>query len=120
MEIFLSLVILILSVRAREVAHGHAANPLGGPTARLAGRLTLNPFPHIDLMGSIIIPAFLVFTHSPLLFGWAKPVPYNPYNLQSQRWGETFVALAGSLTNLLLAAIFGLLARYGVMFGLDS
>jgi len=118
--VILSLVILILSVIAHEVAHGYAADSLGDPTARLAGRLTLNPFPHIDLMGSVVIPAFLVFTHSPLLFGWAKPVPYNPYNLRSQRWGETFVALAGSLTNLLLATVFGLLARYGVMFGLDS
>ena len=115
----LSLVVLILSVIVHEVAHGYAANSLGDPTARLAGRLTLNPLPHIDLMGSIVLPALLVFTNSPLLFGWAKPVPYNPYNLKNQRWGEAFVAVAGSATNLLLAVMFGLLVRFSPLLGLD-
>lgn len=113
METLLALVVLILSVIAHEVAHGYAANSLGDPTARLAGRLTLNPLPHIDLMGSIILPALLVFTHSPIMFGWAKPVPYNPFNLKHQRWGETLVAVAGSATNILLAIIFGLIVRFG-------
>lgn len=116
----LSLVILILSIIAHEVAHGYAANSLGDPTARLAGRLTLNPIPHIDLMGSIAVPALLIFTQSPILFGWAKPVPYNPYNLRDQRWGETIVAVAGSATNLLLALIFGLIVRFGVSIGFDQ
>ena len=116
----LSLVVLILSVIVHEVAHGYAANSLGDPTARLAGRLTLNPLPHIDLMGSIVLPALLVFTNSPLLFGWAKPVPYNPYNLKNQRWGEAFVAVAGSATNLLLAVMFGLLVRFSPLLGLDA
>ncbi|OGG78073.1 hypothetical protein A3A36_02800 [Candidatus Kaiserbacteria bacterium RIFCSPLOWO2_01_FULL_52_12b] len=113
MAIILSLVVLILSIIAHEVAHGYAANSLGDPTARLAGRLTLNPLPHIDLMGSIVIPALLIFTQSPILFGWAKPVPYNPYNLKNQRWGEALVAIAGSATNILLAVIFGLIVRFG-------
>lgn len=120
MENILYFIILILSVIAHEVAHGYAANSLGDPTARLAGRLTLNPLPHIDLMGSIILPALLVFTHSPIFFGWAKPVPYNPYNLKHQRWGETLVAVAGSATNILLAIIFGLIARFGSTVGLDA
>ena len=120
MEVFLSLVILILSVIVHEVAHGYAANSLGDPTARLAGRLTLNPIPHIDLMGSIVLPALLIFTHSPILFGWAKPVPYNPFNLKNHRWGETLVAVAGVATNLLLAIIFGLIVRYGLIIGLDT
>jgi Zn-dependent protease len=120
MTITLTLTILILSVIAHEVAHGYAANSLGDPTARLAGRLTLNPLPHIDLMGSILIPALLVFTQSPILFGWAKPVPYNPYNLRNVRWGETLVALAGSATNILLAIIFGLIVRFGATLGLDA
>ncbi|TSA43989.1 site-2 protease family protein [bacterium] len=120
MAIILSLVILILSIIAHEVAHGYAANSLGDPTARLAGRLTLNPLPHIDLMGSIVIPALLIFTGSPIMFGWAKPVPYNPYNLRHQRWGETLVALAGSATNILLAVIFGLIVRFGSTIGLDA
>ncbi len=120
MDIALALIVLILSVIAHEVAHGYAADSLGDPTARLAGRLTLNPFPHIDLMGSIVLPSLLVFTNSPILFGWAKPVPYNPYNLRSQRWGETLVAIAGSATNILLAVVFGLLVRFGPAIGIDQ
>lgn len=120
MDIALSLAVLILSVIAHEVAHGYAADSLGDPTARLAGRLTLNPLPHIDLMGSLVIPALLVFSHSPILFGWAKPVPYNPYNLKNRRWGEALVAGAGSTTNILLAIIFGLIVRFGASLGLDA
>lgn len=116
----ISFAILIISIIAHEVAHGYAANSLGDPTARLAGRLTMNPLPHTDPMGSIIIPALLTLTHSPIFFGWAKPVPYNPYNLRNQRWGEALVALAGSATNILLAIIFGLIVRYGYAFGLDA
>jgi len=120
MAIALTLVILILSIIAHEVAHGYAANSLGDPTARLAGRLTLNPIPHIDLMGSIVLPLLLVVTGSPIFFGWAKPVPYNPYNLKNHRWGETMVAVAGSATNILLAVLFGLLARFGAEVGFDA
>jgi len=120
MDIISSLIILVLSVIAHEVAHGYAANSLGDPTARLAGRLTLNPLPHIDLMGSIILPALLVFSNSPIFFGWAKPVPYNPYNLSNQRWGEVLVAIAGSATNLLLAIVFGLIVRFGSDIGLSG
>lgn len=120
MDTFLSFVILILSIIVHEVAHGYAANALGDPTARLAGRLTMNPLPHIDPMGSVILPALLVFTNSPVLFGWAKPVPYNPYNLTNQRWGEAFVAIAGSATNILLAVIFGLIVRFAPAVGFDA
>ncbi len=120
MEIVFAFIILILSVIAHEVAHGYAANALGDPTARLAGRLTLNPIPHIDLMGSIVIPAILVLSGSPVFFGWAKPVPYNPYNLRGHRWGETLVALAGVATNLLFAIIFGLIVRFGPTLGLGT
>ena len=119
-SIVLSLVVLILSVIAHEVAHGYAADALGDPTARLAGRLTLNPLPHIDPVGSVIVPALLVLSGSPILFGWAKPVPYNPYNLTSRRWGETAVALAGVATNFTLAILFGLLVRYGTLLGFDA
>lgn len=120
MEIAISLIVLIVSIIAHEVAHGYAADALGDPTARYAGRLTLNPVPHIDLLGSLFIPGFLMFSGSPILFGWAKPVPYNPYNLKNQRWGlpaqagEALVAVAGSATNLLLALIFALVVRFGV------
>lgn len=108
--VFLTLV-LVISVIAHEVAHGYAASVLGDPTARLAGRLTLNPLPHIDPIGSIIIPALLVFANASVLFGWAKPVPYNPHNLKHHRWGEAIVAVAGSGVNLLLAVLFALVAR---------
>lgn len=120
MTIILSIIILIISIIAHEVAHGYAADSLGDPTARLAGRLTLNPIPHIDLMGSVIIPALLVFPGSSILFGWAKPVPYNPYNLKSHRWGETLVAIAGSATNIFLAIVFGLMVRFAPVIGLDQ
>lgn len=116
----ISFVVLILSIIVHEVAHGYAANSLGDPTARLAGRLTLNPLPHIDLMGSIIIPALLIFTNSPIMFGWAKPVPYNPYNLKARRWGEALVAVAGSATNITLAIVFGLIVRFGAGLGLGA
>jgi len=113
MAVLFSFLVLIFSIILHEVAHGYAADSLGDPTARMSGRLTLNPIPHIDLMGSIIIPALLMFSGSSMLFGWAKPVPYNPYNLKNQRWGEALVAVAGSATNLLLAVLFGLVVRYG-------
>jgi len=113
MTIILSFIVLIFSIIIHEVAHGFAADSLGDPTARLSNRLTLNPIPHIDLMGSIVIPALLIFSGSTMLFGWAKPVPYNPYNLRNHRWGEAMVAIAGSAVNLFIALLFGLLIRYG-------
>ncbi len=105
------IVVLILSIVLHEVSHGYAANALGDPTARLAGRLSPNPIRHIDPVGSILVPALLFFSGTGLLFGWAKPVPYNPYNLSNQRWGDAIVAAAGPLTNLLLALIFALILR---------
>jgi Zn-dependent protease len=120
MDTILTFVILILSIIAHEVAHGYAANSLGDPTARLAGRLTFNPLPHIDLMGSIIVPALLVISGSPIFFGWAKPVPYNPYNLRNRRWSEALVAVAGSATNIFIAIIFGLMTRFGLVLGFDA
>ncbi|MEA2701720.1 MAG: hypothetical protein QOE22_429 [Candidatus Parcubacteria bacterium] len=112
-----SIIALIFSVIIHEVAHGWAANSLGDPTAKLAGRLTLNPIPHIDLWGTIIIPGLMIFSGTGLIFGWAKPVPYNPYNLRNQRWGEAAVAIAGVATNFFLAILFGLLARYAYASG---
>ena len=112
-----TIVILILSVIMHEVAHGYAAYMLGDPTAKLQGRLTLNPLAHIDLLGSIVVPAFLVLTNAGILFGWAKPVPYNPYNLRNQRWGEAIVGVAGVATNILLALLFTIVARVGFASG---
>ncbi len=118
--LLLGLVILILSVIAHEVAHGYAADALGDPTARMAGRLTLNPLPHIDFLGSIVVPALLVLSGSPILFGWARPVPYNPYNLRGGRYAEFLVAIAGVATNLFIAVVFALVARFGTLAGFDA
>lgn len=107
---------LILSIVIHEAAHGYAANWLGDPTARLAGRLTLNPIPHLDLLGSILVPGLLYLSGAGILFGWAKPVPYNPYNLKNQRWGEALVAGAGPAVNILIAVVFGLLIRFADVF----
>src|SRR3989344_1528444 len=105
-------VILIFSIIIHEVAHGYAADKLGDPTARYAGRLTLNPIPHIDFLGSIVLPIISVLSPGGLLFGLAKPVPYNSYNLtRAPRWGETIVAAAGPGTNFALVVIFAVLLR---------
>jgi len=106
----LSVVILILSVILHEVSHGFMADRLGDPTARLAGRLTLNPLKHIDPIGSIIVP--LITSLAGFTFGWAKPVPYNPYNLKNRRQGEFLIALAGPAANLAIALIFGTILRF--------
>jgi len=109
--------ILIFSVVLHEVSHGAIANKLGDPTAKSLGRLTLNPLPHLDLLGSIIIPLTLilisVFGAPAIIFGWAKPVPYNPNNFRGNRkWGEALVGLAGPATNFLLAITFGIALRF--------
>lgn len=117
MEIaIISIVVLVFSVIIHEVAHGYMAEWLGDPTARYAGRLTLNPVPHIDLYGSIILPALLIFVHSPVLLGWAKPVPYNPHNIRN-KYGDALVAAAGPGANFLLAFIFGALMQAGIGSG---
>ncbi len=105
----LSIAILILSVIIHEISHGYMADRLGDPTARLQGRLTLNPIKHIDPIGSIIVP--LITSLAGFTFGWAKPVPYNPYNLKNRRSGEFLIAAAGPLSNLGIALIFGLIIR---------
>jgi len=115
-DILFQIIILIFSVIIHEVAHGTMALYLGDMTAKRAGRLTLNPMPHIDPMGSVILPALMVLTHSPILFGWAKPVPYNPYNLtKGGKWGEALVAFAGPASNFILAIMFGLAMRFGIV-----
>ena len=100
--------ILILSVVAHEVSHGYVAYLLGDPTAKKAGRLSMNPLKHLDMMGSFIVPLLLVLFRSSFIFGWAKPVPYNPYNLKNQKWGPGLVAISGPLSNFLIAGVFGL------------
>lgn len=99
----ISIIILLFSVIIHEVMHGIVALKFGDHTAERAGRLTLNPLPHIDLFGTILLPALLIFTGSPILFGWAKPVPVNPLNFSNLRKGELFVSAAGIVANFSLA-----------------
>ncbi|MDD2823486.1 MAG: site-2 protease family protein [Candidatus Daviesbacteria bacterium] len=104
-----AIVILLFSVIVHEVMHGYAALKFGDHTAENAGRLTLNPIPHIDLIGSVLVPLTLIFLQSPLLFGWAKPVPVNPLNFRNIRKGELYVSAAGIAANFALAVLAALL-----------
>lgn len=112
--------VLIMSVIIHEFAHGYSAYLLGDDTARLQGRLTLNPLKHLDPFGSVILPLLLILTNAGFVIGWAKPVPYNPANLRNGKKGEFIVAIAGIVANLLIAIIFGLLIRFATSFGLPS
>jgi Zn-dependent protease len=94
-----------------EIAHGLVAEKLGDPTARLMGRLTLNPIPHIDILGTIILPLTLLLIRSPFLFGWAKPVPVDPYNLKNPKKDMALISLAGPLSNICLAIILSISLR---------
>ena len=107
-----SLIILLFSIIMHEIAHGSVALRLGDPTAKNAGRLTLNPLKHIDTFGTILLPLLLVLIRSPFVVGWAKPVPVNPYNFRDQRCGALKVSVAGPATNFLIAVIFGLAIRF--------
>ncbi len=114
-----SLIILIFSVVIHEVSHGYAALFQGDRTAQEQGRLTLNPIKHIDLMGSIIFPALSLLLGG-FVFGWAKPVPFNPYNLRNRKYGEALVAIAGPASNIFIAIVFGLLLRSLPIFAQGS
>ncbi len=102
--------ILIYTIIIHEVAHGFVALWLGDATAKYADRLNFNPVKHIDSWGSIVVPLFMIMTTG-FAFGWAKPVPYNPYNLKNQKWGPALVALGGPGSNILIALIFAFIAR---------
>ena len=116
MEYLFLIIILIFSIVIHEVSHGAMAFYLGDPTAKYAGRLTLNPLKHLDPIGSIILPFFLILmaklTGGGIIFGWAKPVPINPYNFRDQKYGSAKVALAGPGSNLAIALVFGLALRF--------
>src|SRR3989339_2239992 len=105
------ILILLFSIIVHEVSHGATAYALGDDTAKNEGRLTLNPLPHIDPVGTILLPLFIGF-------GWAKPVPYNPYNLRNQKWGTVLVGAAGALANLFIALVFGLMIRFHAELGI--
>lgn len=107
-----------MSVIIHEFAHGYSAYLLGDNTARLSGRLTLNPIKHLDPFGSIILPLLLIIMRAGFVVGWARPVPYNPANLRNGRIGNFVVAISGIVANLIIAIIFGLLIRFAPSLGL--
>ena len=106
-----SIVVLLYSVVLHELAHGLMARSMGDKTAEQAGRLTLNPIPHLDWFGSVLLPFFLFMVHSPFVFGYAKPVPYNPDALNDRAYGPAKVAIMGPAVNFVLAVLFGISIR---------
>ncbi len=99
----------LLAVVIHEVSHGYVAYKLGDNTAKFMGRLTLNPIAHIDIFGTVILPAILLLAHSPILFGWAKPVPVNFFNLRNPKRDSAYVALAGPASNIIMAVGFAII-----------
>ncbi|MDP2951024.1 MAG: site-2 protease family protein, partial [bacterium] len=110
--IVLQISILLFSVTIHEVSHGLMAERLGDDTAKRAGRLTLNPLKHLDLVGSFLVPLALFLLKAGFIIGWAKPVPVNPFNFRDQKYGQAKVAVAGPLSNLTIALFFGLILRF--------
>ncbi len=115
MSIFLFIFAFLFSLAIHEAAHAWMADRLGDPTARLSGRLSLNPFAHLDPLGAIL-PFFLILTGSPIIFGWGKPVPFDPFNLRSPRRDTALISLAGPTTNLILATLVAIIIRASYLF----
>lgn len=111
MDVIFSLILFFLAVVIHEFAHGWVAYKLGDPTAKYSGRLTLNPLAHIDPIGTIILPVFLIITGSPILFGWAKPVPVNFLGLHNPKKDVSLVGLAGPVANIILAILISLIIK---------
>lgn len=116
------LVVLIFSVMIHEISHGAVAYQLGDPTAKNAGRLTLNPLKHLDPVGSVILPLSLfLLSGGTFIIGWAKPVPYNPLNLKNPRTGSALIGMAGPLSNFAIAIIFaGLIQLLTPLGGIET
>lgn len=114
-SIIITLIILLFSVVLHELSHGVAADKLGDQTARFSGRLTLNPLPHLDIFGSILLPLFLFLVNSPVIFGAAKPVPVNFSNLRDPKRDMAIVSLAGPAANFVIALVFALPIRLGLI-----
>jgi Zn-dependent protease len=111
---------VVFAITVHEVAHGWVAKKYGDNTASLLGRLTLNPIKHIDLIGTIIIPGLLLISGTGFIFGWAKPVPVDPRNFKNPRQDMAIVALAGPISNLMMAVAWALIARLGVTIGAQT
>jgi len=112
------IIVLVFSAVVHEYMHGFMAHQLGDDTAKNAGRLTFNPVKHLEWLGSFFVPLAMILSGMPFVFGWAKPVPYNPHNLRDKKYGDAKVALAGPLGNLIVAIFFGLILRFFPVFSL--
>src|SRR5690348_6727574 len=111
MSLVFLIIALILSLTLHEFMHAWMSHYLGDTTAERSGRLTLNPLAHIDPFMTLLLPVALILAHSPVVFGAARPVPFNPWNVRFGKWGSALVALAGPLTNLFLGIFFALWLR---------
>lgn len=109
----ISIVILsfLVAIVIHEAAHAFVADRLGDPTARMMGRLTLNPLAHLDPVGTVLVPAILIFFGSPFVIGWAKPVRFDPYNLENPRRDSALISLAGPASNLIVATLSSIILR---------
>ena len=103
-----------IAITVHEASHGWMADKFGDSTARAMGRVTMNPMAHIDPVGTVILPLLLILTRSPYIFGWAKPVPVNPYNLRNPRKDMLWIGLAGPMANIIAAVAFSLILRSGL------
>ena len=104
-----------IAITVHEASHGWLADKLGDKTARAMGRVTMNPLAHIDPIGTVVLPLLLILTRSPFIFGWAKPVPVNPYNLRNPRKDMLWIGLAGPMANMITAVVFALILRSGLI-----
>lgn len=111
MTILIYIIAFAITITIHEAAHAWMADRLGDPTARLAGRLSLNPIAHVDIYGTVVVPLLLIFLGSPFVVGWAKPVPIDPYNLENPRRDSALISFAGPFVNILLATILAIITR---------
>ncbi len=115
MTILILIISFLIAITIHEAAHAFTSDRLGDPTAKLAGRLTLNPLAHLDLYGTILFPLILILIGSPFVFGWAKPVGFDPFNLKNPRKDAALISLSGPLANLILAFLLSLFLRFGII-----
>ncbi|MCF6203838.1 MAG: site-2 protease family protein [Methylococcaceae bacterium] len=111
---------VIFAITVHEVAHGWVAKKKGDNTAFMLGRLTLNPIKHIDIVGTIIVPGLLLITGTGIIFGWAKPVPVNTRNFKNIKKDMALVAVAGPVSNLIMATAWALIARLGIIIDSEA
>ena len=109
MQVLILIISFIVAITVHEAAHAWASNKLGDPTARLMGRLTFNPLKHLDIYGTVLVPLLLIIIGSPFVFGWAKPVMFDPYNLKNPKKDGALIALSGPLSNISLAIILSII-----------